>query len=279
MKKHSQKPVSIVGQSWQDFEWIVVDGGSTDGTLDVLNEYRDRIDVLISEPDNGIYNVMNKGIARARGEWLNFMNGGDAFCDKTVLEQVFGGGSSRDGADVLYGDMLCRGKVHKMPVAIDADFFINGSINHQSSFIRAALFREQGGYNENYRVLSDVEKWIVWMKAGRVFRHLPVVVADFDAGGVSSSGQPADKGGKGKNHRPLLYDGRTGRKPGGSKSVLDGEAVWFSGAAENQKRTLSGHVLRKSVRFCSAVENQKKYKIKVRERRLDDVLKTVLHHN
>jgi len=84
---------SIVGQSWQDFEWIVVDGGSTDGTLDVLNEYRDRIDVLISEPDNGIYNAMNKGIARARGEWLNFMNGGDAFCDKTVLEQVFGGGS------------------------------------------------------------------------------------------------------------------------------------------------------------------------------------------
>ena len=61
--------------------------------------------------------------------------------------------------------------------------------------------------------------------------------------------------------------------------MLDGEAVWFSGAAENQKRTLSGHVLRKSVRFCSAVENQKKYKIKVRERRLDDVLKTVLHHN
>ena len=91
--------------------------------------------------------------------------------------------------------------------------------------------------------------------------------------------QKADKGGKGKNHRPLLYDGRTGRKPGGSKSVLDGEAVWFSGAAENQKRTLSGHVLRKSVRLCPAVENQKKYKIKVRERRLDDVLKTVLHHN
>ena len=81
-----------------------------------------------------------------------------------------------------------------MPVAIDADFFINGSINHQSSFIRAALFREQGGYNENYRVLSDVEKWIVWMKAGRVFRHLPVVVADFDAGGVSSSGSRLTKG-------------------------------------------------------------------------------------
>lgn len=178
---------SIVNQSWQDFEWIVVDGGSTDGTLDVLNEYRDRIDVLISEPDNGIYNAMNKGIARARGEWLNFMNGGDAFCDKTVLEQVFGGGSSRDGADVLYGDMLCRGKMYKMPDKIDAFFFIDNCINHQSSFIRAALFREDGGYNENYRIASDFEKWVGWIKAGRVFKHLPTAVADFAAGGISDS--------------------------------------------------------------------------------------------
>ena len=106
---------SIVGQSWQDFEWIVVDGGSTDGTLDVLNEYRDRIDVLISEPDNGIYNAMNKGIARARGEWLNFMNGGDAFCDKTVLEQVFGGGSSYDGAD---GERYTKCRLPLTPISL-----------------------------------------------------------------------------------------------------------------------------------------------------------------
>lgn len=189
---------SIVNQSWQDFEWIVVDGGSTDGTLDVLNEYRNRIDVLISEPDNGIYNAMNKGIARARGEWLNFMNGGDAFCDKTVLEQVFGNDNGYGDADVLYGDMLCQGKVYKIPDNIDAFFFIDNCINHQSSFIRAALFREDGGYNEKYRVLSDVEKWIVWMKAGRVFRHLPVVVADFDTGGVSSSGSLLTKEEKAK---------------------------------------------------------------------------------
>lgn len=93
----------------------------------------------------------------------------------------------------------CAGeRCTKCRLPLTADFFINGSINHQSSFIRAALFREQGGYNENYRVLSDVEKWIVWIKAGRVFRHLPVVVADFDAGGVSSSGSRLTKAEKAK---------------------------------------------------------------------------------
>ncbi len=179
---------SIVNQSWQEFEWIVVDGGSNDGTLDVLNEYKERINVLISEPDNGIYNAMNKGIAQAKGTWLNFMNGGDAFVGPMVLEQVFGGNRTYEEADVLYGDMLCRGKVHKMPDAVEASFFIHSCINHQSSFIRAALLREQGGYNEKYRIAADMEKWVLWLKNGRVFRYLPMLIADFDASGISSSG-------------------------------------------------------------------------------------------
>ena len=94
---------SIVGQTWQDFEWIVVDGGSTDGTLEVLKKYSDRIDILISEKDSGIYNAMNKGIKLANGEWLNFMNGGDNFASNDVLEKVFK--NKNYEADILYGDM------------------------------------------------------------------------------------------------------------------------------------------------------------------------------
>ena len=78
---------SIINQTWQDFEWIVIDGGSTDGTLEILNKYKTRINKLISEPDKGIYNALNKGIKFAKGEWLNFMNGGDRFCDNLVLEK------------------------------------------------------------------------------------------------------------------------------------------------------------------------------------------------
>ena len=77
---------SIVSQSCQDFEWIVVDGGSTDGSLEVIKHYKERIDILISEPDNGIYDAMNKGIRLAKGKWINFMNGGDTFADNGMSE-------------------------------------------------------------------------------------------------------------------------------------------------------------------------------------------------
>lgn len=76
---------SIVSQSCQDFEWIVVDGGSTDGSLEVIKHYKERIDILISEPDNGIYDAMNKGIRLAKGKWINFMNGGDTFADNGIV--------------------------------------------------------------------------------------------------------------------------------------------------------------------------------------------------
>ena len=91
---------SIVNQTWQNFEWIVIDGGSTDGTVDILKKYSDRINILVSEPDKGIYNAMNKGIKLSHGEWLNFMNGGDRFTSNDVLKEVFSG--KEYSADVLY---------------------------------------------------------------------------------------------------------------------------------------------------------------------------------
>ena len=80
---------SVINQTCQDFEYIVIDGGSTDGSVDVINKYADKIDYWISEPDKGIYNAMNKGILRAHGEYLNFMNSGDYFYDNEVLEKMY----------------------------------------------------------------------------------------------------------------------------------------------------------------------------------------------
>ena len=76
---------SIAGQKCQNFEWIVIDGGSTDGTLEILQRYKGRIDKLVSEPDKGVFDAMNKGIKLAHGEWLNFMNGGDLFANDEVV--------------------------------------------------------------------------------------------------------------------------------------------------------------------------------------------------
>ena len=77
---------SIISQTANNYEWIVVDGGSIDGTVDILNKYKDKMSVFISEKDTGIYNAMNKGIKRATGEWCIFMNGGDCFASKISLK-------------------------------------------------------------------------------------------------------------------------------------------------------------------------------------------------
>ena len=94
---------SVLGQTFADFEWIVVDGASGDGTVEVLNRYRRGMAHFLSEPDGGVYHAMNKGIALARGEYVVFMNGGDAFASDRVLERVFAAGPA---ADVVYGNEM-----------------------------------------------------------------------------------------------------------------------------------------------------------------------------
>lgn len=180
---------SIIRQTWQDFEWIVVDGGSTDGTLDILQKYRHRINILISEPDTGIYNAMNKGIKRANGVWLNFMNGGDNFASDDALAQVF---DHQDyEADILYGNMNFTKKnkpsfIRTFPRILTKAFFYSSCINHQSSFIKRDLFEKYGMYDENYKIVADWEKWLMFLKSGCKFQHIDVTVADFYSGGISS---------------------------------------------------------------------------------------------
>ncbi len=181
---------SIVKQKWQDFEWIVVDGGSTDGTVDVLKKYQKRINILISEPDKGIYNAMNKGIRLAKGKWLNFMNGGDRFAEDDVLEKVFK--NKEYDADVLYGCMNIHNidgtiQLRVYPDKISKAYFYNDVIGHQSSFIRRELFEKYGMYNEEYRIVSDWEKWIVFAQNNCKFEPLKMIVADFWRGGVGSN--------------------------------------------------------------------------------------------
>ena len=113
---------SIVSQTNQDFEWIVVDGVSTDGTVDILNKYKDKMTVYISEPDKGIYNAMNKGIKRAKGEYLNFMNGGDCFAASDIVEKFYH--CPAYGADVVYGNCeIVSAKGEKKPA--DIPLFVN----------------------------------------------------------------------------------------------------------------------------------------------------------
>ena len=80
---------SVFNQTFQDFEYIVIDGGSTDGSKELIEQYHDKIDYWVSEPDSGIYNAMNKGIVRANGEYLQFLNSGDSLLGENILKNVF----------------------------------------------------------------------------------------------------------------------------------------------------------------------------------------------
>lgn len=184
--------LSIKNQLWRNFEWIVIDGGSTDSTLDILKKHEDQISILVSENDRGIYHAMNKGISRASGEYIIFMNGGDYFLDIFALERVF---TNFDlNKDIVCCDvmlileegrnMLLQFK-HFMPIT--PEFFLDRCISHQATFIKRQLFVMHGGYNEKRRIVADWEKWIELTKIHRVeIGHIETVLAIHHYTGISS---------------------------------------------------------------------------------------------
>ncbi len=183
---------SIVCQNWRDFEWIVVDGGSTDGTVDILNKYRDHMSVFISEKDSGIYNAMNKGISHAQGEYLIFMNGGDYFLDPYALERVFAHNTWKE--DIIYCDALFLKKdgstllrEFKDSQTDLSEFLAYSSFAHQATFIRRNLFEQYGGYNEKHKIVSDWEKWIEFIVVHHATcKHCNRIVAIHNYNGISS---------------------------------------------------------------------------------------------
>lgn len=185
---------SINNQTFKDFEWIVVDGKSDSKVIKIFDEYRDRINFFTSEVDRGIYNAYNKAIKKARGEYVCFMNAGDTFYNDMVLENVF---CQKQTADILYGNTnIIKGKksyIEEAPDTIDKYFFMYGTINHQSCFIKTSLFKKYGLYNESYKIASDFEKFIVFAKHNVCFKKLNIVIATYYKNGISSN--------KSKTHR------------------------------------------------------------------------------
>lgn len=182
---------SIINQSWQEFEWIVIDGGSSEEIQKLWNKYKFRIDTFVSEKDNGIYDAYNKGIRFANGEYLLFLNAGDCFCDKNVLRDIFE--NKNYNADILYGNtklikrrLLEFEKIVKSPNKINDTFFITDNICTQSIFVKTYLFNKYGGFNSEYKIAADLEKWIVFQQNGATFQKIERVVSKFDRSGISS---------------------------------------------------------------------------------------------
>ena len=178
---------SIVGQTYHDLELIVVDGGSTDGTKDIIASYEEHIAWWCSEPDNGIYNAMNKGVTHATGEYVIFMNGGDCFHDHKVLERV----AEVAEADILEGHTVKKGTELRRDLSYDdmAKKLLADGICHQSAFIRTSLLRTHP-YNERYRIAAD---WRFWLQTllcegeGVSHQYLGFIVSAIDVNGLTFS--------------------------------------------------------------------------------------------
>ncbi len=182
---------SIVNQTWQDFEWIVVDGGSNEETQKIWDKYKHRIDKFVSEPDNGIYNACNKGIKLSNGQYLIFMNAGDCFYHKDILN-LFNCFSGNNYSDIYYGQCECTYKkannqgdyISNYPSKLSKEFFILSNICTQGMFINKNIFEKYGLFNEQYRVCADYEKWL--QLPIQTFLYFPVIVANYDLNGISS---------------------------------------------------------------------------------------------
>ena len=169
----------------EDFEYIIVDGASTDGGVEVLNKYGGECSRVISEPDSGIYNAMNKGVRVAGGDYLLFLNSGDTLYSENTISVIL---------PKLTGDDLVIGRIMKIPGNVLSDsgmklslfHFIDKSLPHQATFIRRELLLATP-YDEKYRIVSDWKFFVQAVVLGNSsYRYIDDIISYYDCNGLSS---------------------------------------------------------------------------------------------
>lgn len=181
--------LSVIKQENFVYQYIVIDGNSSDGSKDILDKYKKNIDVLVSEPDSGIYNAMNKGAKSAEGEYLLFLNSGDTLYSNDVLESLFKTNPDEDIVSCnlyVYSDKYAG--LQMPPQNISLYTFTGGSLPHPSTIIKNSIFKKVGGYKENYRIISD---WCFFVDALIInncsYKTIPIILSSFNCFGISST--------------------------------------------------------------------------------------------
>ena len=184
---------SVLGQTCHDYQFIIIDGGSTDGSVDVIKKYADHIDYWVAEPDEGRYNAMNKGIMQATGDYLNFMNSGDSFHNTFVLADIQ---EMIINEDIITGGFYDREKgiSHIIrPQEVTLLTMLKETFNHQATFFKRKLFKNRM-YDEKYIIQSDAKfnfQSIIFDNCS--IKIIDYIVADYDFNGISSNNEIVDK--------------------------------------------------------------------------------------
>lgn len=179
---------SVISQSYTDFEYLVIDGGSNDGSKEILEKYSEKITYWVSEPDKGIYNAMNKGITKAKGEYLIFINSGDELSEKNVLFQA---ASHLHTEDIITGNLRFisedKESVGYGKEKISFLHLLKDTIWHPSTFIKRIAFDRTEMYDENLKICSDW-KWFIHgiLKHHLSYKKIDIIIANFYLDGLSS---------------------------------------------------------------------------------------------
>lgn len=179
--------LSVINQTYDNVEYIIIDGGSTDGTLDIIKKYEHVIDYWVSEKDKGIYDAMNKGIDVATGEWINFMNAGDRFYKNETLAEV--DFSNFAGVDVLYGKVEVTNSRNKITIQEPGrlkNLWKGSQFSHQAAFISTRTHKKIK-YKSSLKYAADFNFFYILSTNGYFFKKLPYIFAKVIGGGVSDT--------------------------------------------------------------------------------------------
>ncbi len=187
---------SVLAQDYPDVEYIIVDGASRDGTMDIVREYEDRIATVISEPDKGIYDAMNKGIDAATGDVVGILNSDDFYVGETSISQLIGRMEGKQ-ADCVFADLVF---VDPKDTNRVVRYYDSGNFRperlrygwmpaHPTFMVKRELYQKHGGYALDYEVAADYEMMVRLLHTAKAsYAYLPAVVIKMRAGGVSTSG-------------------------------------------------------------------------------------------
>lgn len=178
-----QTILSVLGQTYDNIEYIIIDGDSSDGTQDFLYKYDDKITYWLSEPDQGISDAFNKGIAYSKGDWINFLNAGDVFTDNSVLHLLL---PHLDNEPIVSAFSRFRNStIPSRKRNNQQSLGIKSTISHQASFVHKSLFQKNGLFDLDFHIRMDYEFWLRTLKTHH-FIFIDKIIIDYNQDGVSS---------------------------------------------------------------------------------------------
>lgn len=174
---------SVLGQTYNNVEYIIIDGGSTDGTQDIISHYSNKLAYWCSEKDGGIYDAMNKGVKQASGNWISFMNSGDCFADNEVLHKLFIDIAALEQVKVLYGDVVSVSEFGEKYIKAGKANILKYDMPfcHQSVFVRSNIMHENP-FDLQYKIAADYNLFnkLFYQYGEKCFAYIPVCVSKVD---------------------------------------------------------------------------------------------------